>query len=252
MKITRWLSALTAPLLFLAGCQTHDQRWQTSADEPSDGAAIARTTERAAAPGDDAGPMNPIDNYKHERMRNAMRGLRYESGRAEIDAAEAAKVVTGRDAAAAAESNALGTELFETSMYVEAIEAQTRAVLQDPDVASYYSDLGLALTRKGKMDEAIAAYQSALDRDPESEATLARLAMGYELANRSAAAVEAWEQVVARVPTDTYAHMRLAVLNYYAGDYALAWEHVHAAEAAGGSVPPQFRPLLAQQMAEPN
>ena len=214
--------------------------------EGDPGPAPARSSASSSA---QAGPVNPIESYRQQRMAAALRGLRYDSGRAEIDAS--LPDLPARDAAEAVLSHGRGLDFYSQNMFVEAIEAFTRAVLLDPDAAQPYSDLALALVAKGRMSEALAAYGSALDRDPSAVETRMRRAMALEMADRSDEAVDEWNAVLEHDPDNATAHGRLAILHYYAGRYAEAWAHVHAVEALGGAVPPQFRPLLAAHMPEP-
>jgi tetratricopeptide (TPR) repeat protein len=254
----RLLCTLCAPALLLAGCQSggpageSHARGRHTTDQPAaDNRAVPAEIRTAQPPLNEVGPVHPIENYKQERLAQAMRGLRYDSGRVEIDAAEAAKVVTGHDAGAAAAKNAEGNDFLNSGLVVESIGAHTSAVLLDPDNAEYYSDLGVALTRKGLMDEALAAYRSSLDRNPANVETHVRLAKALQSWKQPVEAIQVWQHVLTLNPDSADVHSRLARLMYFEGRYAEAWEHVHAAEALGGSVPPQFRPMLAQHMPEP-
>ena len=47
------------------------------------------------------------------------------------------------------------------------------------------------------------------------------------------------------------AHDRLAVWNYYTGEYAAAWQHLHLAESYGQAVPAQLVQLLQSRMPDP-
>ncbi|MBW7904263.1 MAG: tetratricopeptide repeat protein [Phycisphaerae bacterium] len=227
----------------------------TAVDEPGlvagerTGGDSAPAPAQGSASSAQAGPANPIENYRQQRMAAAMRGLRYESGRAEIDTS--LSDLPAHDAAEAALSHGRGLDFYSRNMFVEAIGEFTRAVLQDPDAAQPYSDLALALVAKGRMNEALAAYASALDRDPSAVETRMRRAMAFEMADRSHEAIDEWSAVLEHDASNLAAHGRLAILYYYAGRYSEAWAHVHAVEALGGAVPPQFRPLLAAHMPEP-
>jgi len=53
-------------------------------------------------------------------------------------------------------------------------------------------------------------------------------------------------------PAHAQARERLALQLYYTGRPAEAWTQVHAAEALGQAVPPQFRALLARAYPEPS
>ena len=72
-----------------------------------------------------------------------------------------------------------------------------------------------------------------------------------ECCGLSGEAVDVWREVLTFNPNHAKTHERLAIALYYLGDYHASWAHVHAAEVLGHQVPPQFRPLLEAQMAEP-
>jgi hypothetical protein len=57
--------------------------------------------------------------------------------------------------------------------------------------------------------------------------------------------------LVERAPDHSAAHERLAIWYYYADQAALAWQHVHSAEALGHAMPPQFIALLKSRAPEP-
>lgn len=206
----------------------------------------------AAAVGRDdnsAGDLAPPSDYRKARLASAMRGLRYDSGRVERDEPAASQVIAGvADAQASYERGLVELEL---NRRVEAIEAFTHAVLIDPDVAEYYEGLGTALVYKRHEQEGVAAFRTALDVDSELASARFKLADALQRTGDRAGAIEQFRELIDAQPDHAEAHARLAVLLYYAEDNAGAWRHVHDAEALGGSVPPQFRVLLARQMTEP-
>jgi len=64
-------------------------------------------------------------------------------------------------------------------------------------------------------------------------------------------AIAHMQQVLGLDPEYAPAHERLAVWHYYRGDYAEAWDHVHAARDLGHDMPGQFMNLLTAQMPDP-
>lgn len=234
------LPALSLTLgLCLAGCQSK-----------SNSGHVATSAASPAAPAA-AGATSPIDDYRAARRKAAMRGLRYDTGFVTIHVEEAAQIVSGRDPAASAAAIAEGHALLEEGQQVGAIAAMTRAVLLAPEEPAAYDALGDVLTFKGRVEEAAAAFRTSLRLDPARTETRVRLANAQQMLNEFDAAIESWQMVLRDTPNDSLPHTRVAILHYYQGDFAAAWKHVHAAEALGGSVPPQFRPLLAERMAEP-
>lgn len=209
-------------------------------------------TPVAAAPGaslDTA--LGPPDHPRVAHLKHALRGLRYDSGRVEVDAATAAEVIRLADADDANETFARGVALLRRNRRVGAIEALTLCVILAPERAEHYAALGRALFAKGLSAEAAAAFRSALDRAPNRVETRFRLGMALQAGGDFAAAAVAWRDVLRFDPEHVGARIRVAIASYYLEDYASAWEFTHSVEALGESVPPQFRELLVAQMPEP-
>jgi hypothetical protein len=77
------------------------------------------------------------------------------------------------------------------------------------------------------------------------------LAHSLWMLSESDAAIAEMEEVIARDPANAAAYERLAIWRYYAGDDAAAWRNVHAAQALGHGLPPQFLDLLAARTPDP-
>jgi tetratricopeptide (TPR) repeat protein len=193
----------------------------------------------------------PPSEYRKALLWRAMRGLRYDSGRVEIDEAVAATIAQRGTPAQAMSEYERGRTLLRRNMRIQAIEAQTRAVLIAPDEAVLYEGLGAALLAMGKTPEAVAAYRTALDLDPQRVPARLGLADALQRQRRFEESADAFRDVIRLDPSHAEAHSRLAILLYYLDDDAGAWAQVHEAEALGASVPPQFRELLARRTPEP-
>lgn len=221
--------------------------------------AFSGTGEKPAGTTDDtmsaSDGASPIETYKKRVVREAMAGLRYDSGRVELDRATAPELDRLGDPAAASERREAGyASLGDYNNFLGAIRHFSDAVLTDPTDAQSYAGLGRALFLKGKVDESEAALRTALDLDatlPEPRALLASLLYG---SGRRDAGIEQWRSVLTVVgedPSDEHAdvrtetHERLATALYYAGDLAGAREHAAEAERRGGIVSEPFRALLA-------
>jgi len=206
---------------------------------------------RDAQAGSEEGTAPPSE-YRRALLWQAMRGLRYDSGRVEIEEPVAATIARPGTRERALAEYERGKLLLQRNMRIQAIEAHTRAVLIAPDEAVLYNGLGAALLSMAKTPEAIAAYRTALDRDPQDVAAHFGLADALQRQRQFEDAVDALRKVIRLDPSHAEAHIRLAVLLYYLDDAAGAWAQVHRAEALGSSVPPQFRELLAQHTPEPS
>ena len=190
-------------------------------------------------------------SFKEERMAEAMRGLVYDSGLVELDADYVNQIADFGDRQAAELEFELGMEmLYEVNDRTAAIAAFTRAVLCIQDNPDYYVGLGMALSYKGKSDKALAAFRSALMLNPDHFAAQYKMAYELQKLGQFTEAALGWQRVLEMEPENGEVHTQLALVYYYSGDYARSWKHVHAAEAFGSDVPPQFRPLLAAKMSE--
>jgi hypothetical protein len=184
-------------------------------------------------------------DWRRERERLAMRGLRYDTGRVEIDEAFAATVPGRGDVAAAQAEYARGLDLLANNRQLEALATFTRAVIMAPDQAEFYAELGRVLMYQGGLSrQALAALRTGLDLAPDSVELHYLLADLYNRVNERDAAVAEYNTVLALDSANGDAHARLAVLSYFAGDTPAAWEHYHAAQALGADVPVQLVPLL--------
>ncbi len=234
MFFARLILAISGCVCCLSACQS-SQRC-----DPEPGAEVGPGQETA-----------PPSEYHKALLWRAMRGLRYESGRVEIDEPVAATIAQRGTRAQAMSEYERGKTLLRRNMRIQAIEAHTRAVLIAPDEAVLYEGLGAALLAKGKTAEALAAYRTALDLDPQSLPARSGLADALQRQRRFEEAVEVYREVIRLDPSHAEAHSRLAILLYYLDDDDAAWAHVHNAEALGSSVPAQFRELLARRTPEP-
>lgn len=206
----------------------------------------SKTVGRAGL-AESGGATSPIENYKEQRMREAMRGLDYSSGRVTLtaEAAEVARPGTEADGARlAAEAEAI----FLTNDFPAAIAAYTKAVITYPRRAQTYLGLASALLPKGRFDEAEAAIRTALELEPRSPEARIALARLIEMRGENAPTIAAWKDVLAVDPRNAEAHARLAIATYYSGDSRGALEHVQACERLGGTLPAQFKDLIMQEL----
>jgi tetratricopeptide (TPR) repeat protein len=231
---------LTVALAICAGCLTACQSSQSSSSP--------RVTPTGPRTGEDTAPPS---HYRAELLRQAMRGLRYDSGLVEIDEPVAAAVAERGTLEQAMAEYERGQELLRQNRRIQAIEAHTRAVLIAPEAAVLYEGLGTALLAKQKGPEAIAAYRTALDLAPQSVSARFNLAQALQRAGQFEGAVDALHEVLGLEPDHADAHSRVAILLYYLQRDAEAWVHVHRVESLGATVLPQFRELLARRTPEP-
>jgi tetratricopeptide (TPR) repeat protein len=195
--------------------------------------------------------MSPIESHREARYRNAIRGLTFPTGFVE-SSADAAHVLAERHAGEGVEVLLQrGAEELERNMLDEVLATYTLAVLLDASDATAYEGLGRAFLAKRKKDNAIASFRTALRLDPTLSEARFLLGAAYWTQGDYQEALASWRRILDFDPNHAKAHERLAIALYFLRDYAESWQHVHAAEALGHQVPPQFRPLLEAQMPEP-
>jgi tetratricopeptide (TPR) repeat protein len=229
----------------------------TTASAPPSAAPVAEAAlEDAPADAGTSAAAQPVTldrsgGYLSGLVSAAMRGISYEGGALAIDTEAARTLVEGPDAAASARALEEGRRLIAINHREDAIAAMTRAVLLDPTSADALEGLGQALTVRRKYPQAAAAFRAALEQAPGSAALHVELADIQVRLNDREAAVAGLRRALELDPDHARARERLALQLYFTGRPDAAWDQVHASEARGHAVPPQFRVLLAQAHPEP-
>ncbi len=190
-------------------------------------------------------------NYKEERKRQAMLGLRYADGNVSVVPEDAKLVVGGKDEEASRASRSLALAAIEENLAYDAIQHATRAVLLDPASAPNYLTLGQALLTKRLVPEASAAFATGFGLDPTSVELSFAWADALSRGDQRQRAIDQFEVTLRLDSKHVRARERLAIQAYYLGQYERAWLEVHAVEALGHAVPPQFRVLLSESSPEP-
>jgi len=225
----------------LAGCQSTSM---TSVDKRTADPNVEYPPQTATA---DASPANPIEQYKQKILREAMQGLRYDTGRVRIDPDHPRNLQgVGTIEAARAKYRQGEYDLTHYNNFLGAIRNFSDAVIIKPDEPTLYLGLGKSLDYKGRPEQAEAAYRTALDLNPELVEAHALLAANLYAAGKDQNAIDEWNLVIGLDPNDGEAHGRLALAYYYQNNYTLSQKHLEQADRLGyDGIPPQFRPLLA-------
>jgi tetratricopeptide (TPR) repeat protein len=195
------------------------------------------------------GSASPSENYKQTRAREALAGLRFDSGVVTLteEASRIARPGTPAEAKAQierAEKLRLGND------YWGAIAAYRTAVIMAPARVESYLGFGRALMAEGKVVEALASFETARKLDPRSAEIAREIAMATETFGDFARSAEAWRGVLALDSRHGEAHYRLAVASFYTNDVTGAVRHISRAEAHGFAVPPQFKELVSGKAAQ--
>ena len=223
MRLLHWV-AFAAASAILAGCQSG-----------------VETTPMGTA------SASPVENYKDQRMREAMRGLDYSSGRVTLTA-EAKQIAQRGTREEAARLAAEAKATFETNDFPAAIAAYTRAVIVDPTWAETYLGLSSALVAKGRENEAEAAIRTAILLAPQAVDARVALARLIDMRGNSSTTIAAWYEVLALSSKVAEPHGRIAIALYYQGNRQEAQHHVRECERLGGNVPVQFKDLLLTEL----
>jgi tetratricopeptide (TPR) repeat protein len=204
-------------------------------------------TNETGAVSTDTAPTNPKERLFAEQWNEATQGIVFDTARGvvEVDRLASGTSRTADEQLAAADG------LFEGNRVVEAMGRYVLAARHDPARVEAYLGMGLVLARKGKDEEAIVAFRTAVDRDPEHLDARYRLANSLWAVSRQEDAIHEMNLLVTIDDLHARAHERLAVWQYYTGDYDAAWRHLHRAEELGQAVPGQLVPLLEKQMPDP-
>ncbi|MBI5865192.1 MAG: hypothetical protein HZB38_11920 [Planctomycetes bacterium] len=192
----------------------------------------------------------PDPDDREAELNEAMRGLRYDGLRLSTDERLAAEIVPSPSAEQSQTEQAAGRRAMEERRFINAVAALTRAVLNDPGNDSALESLAWALEKAGRPREASIVQRSVIEANPGEARLHEAQALFAQSAGDFVCAADAWRTVTTLDPRHATARGRLAVLLYFSEDYTGAWETIHAAEAAGQTVPPQLRPLLEERSPE--
>ena len=119
MKHIPLVLLIVAAVALVAGCQPgQTDTGQTLIEQ--------RAASSPAAPAERT--ISPPNEYRRRLTREAMRGLRYDSGRVEIDREAAAELVQGQDVQAAQSEYERGQAALRRNALNESLRAHTRAV----------------------------------------------------------------------------------------------------------------------------
>lgn len=178
--------------------------------------------------------------YRKARLREAMGGIDYESGRAVIGDVPHTIILQQ----STSDAYSVGMTALQNNDRVAAVQSLTHAVILDDKNPDHFIGLARALLISNKIDEAIAALRTALDLDEDSEARVL-LAEALSWQGNFAAAIANLETVVTANTDHAHAYSRLAVFRYYTQDNDGARDALDRAIALGAETPQQLPDLLA-------
>lgn len=145
----------------------------------------------------------------------------------------------------------LGSLLESKGRYDEAMAYFEAALRIDPN--DYWSHYAMAkmLAGRGKLDEAAGHYRSALESEqsPTLYFEYAGVLVGLRKLDEAA---EAYRDAIRLEPGYAGAHNNLAVVLFFKGDYAGAWEEIELCRQYGGNVRPGLLKALSLKMPEPH
>jgi tetratricopeptide (TPR) repeat protein len=220
-------------------------------------AMVGCTATEATTSADGDRGLNPIENYKQARFREAIRGLDYSSGRVRVNPREAQQVVPPGSPLRFDVQMEEASALLAGNAYVESIAAFTKAVILKPDSPDAYVGLAKSLRTKGELKMGLAALRTSLDLRPDHIETRYLLAEFLWQNNQWAESRAALEQLVA-LPANSdddrkyqgEAWRMLASAYWYDGNARKALEAANKAIENGAEVPPQLLDLINDALAK--
>ncbi len=220
-------------ILFAAGCHSNEPMANNAND--------VRVQENSS--------IEPVakagNSYRAKLTQAALRGLDFESGRVQIDAAEATAKFGVLAKASASTYLDSSRSAYRSGQIIKSLDQIARAIVADRSKFEAYEQLGILLLAKRKKESAEAAFRTALDLNPDSVKAHRFLAMtltGWP--SRYGEAISEYEKVVELDPEYGFAYARMAVLHFYQQQPGIARKYVALAEANDGLVPAQFKHLL--------
>ncbi|MBV6459141.1 MAG: hypothetical protein HONBIEJF_02284 [Fimbriimonadaceae bacterium] len=214
------------------------------------GAPDGKTMAGSGVSAAEGSGLNPIENYKQAKLKDALKGLTYD-GAVRVDQTVASTIIDGPSSEGSMRAVKEAQRFFEGNDYVAAIKGFTKAVLLDVNNVKAYEGLAKSLITKGETAKAELAFKRAVELDPKDanlHHELALIAFGRNDLNTAA---DLWRKALEIDGSMTVAHERLAVLEFYRDNFEKSWQHVKRCEALGGEVPAQLKSMLAEKMAEP-
>lgn len=230
----------------LCGCES-TERGPTTQPSTSLTAVSSNDDDHAldVADGMIIGPETNEFGDKGKRLALALEGLTFEGGFVQVTPNRR------NDAALALRRNAEGDQLLDSNRVFEAIRAYRVAIQTEPSLALPYYGLGMALQGRGQTEYAIASFATAKRQDPTLLEARFALAMALQMNLLLDDAIAEMLGYVELNPENALAHERLAIWYRYAGNLVKAWDHTHAAQALGHTMPGQFVALLQRDMPDP-
>jgi Flp pilus assembly protein TadD len=219
-------------LVVLAACES---------TQPASTMPAASQPDGASSPAPD--PRSDRDRARERQWQEAIAGVSFDTGRVIVE-----RPLDANEYQASMDE---GRAKLEINHKTPAVKAFVEAVRAAPDRVEPYIALGHAMIVKGKIDLAEASYRTALDLEPEHVNARTALAMTLSREGHRDEAIETMNEVLEIDSANGFAHERLAIWHYYEGDFATAWEHVHAARRLDHPMPPQFINLLDGKMPDP-
>ncbi len=197
------------------------------------GQVAARSTEKPAAPGNQASPAggaaqktsSPIYRTPSGETDHFRLALYYQrTGDFENALVQYRGVLEANELNPEAHNN-LGLLYQDKALYEEAIREFRRATFIDPKYMTAHNNLGVALLKSGKVDAAITEFKWIATAEPRNIEALTNLALALKTNGRSEEARETLQRVLDIDSKYPAAHYNLALILEEGGDLARAVEH---------------------------
>ena len=243
MKMSlRGVLLLPVFLILINGCNSNSPV-TTNDDQPTSVSQAGNTADPILVAG---------NSYRGELTKQALRGLKYDSGRVTIDQPLVNELTVGLRADQAQSMGEDGKRALQSGDAIKSLELLTKAVILNANSAELLESLGTTLLAKKKLNFAEAAFRSSLDINPNSATVHHKLGLTLSgTPSRFEEAIEHYQTSTELDPENGHAYSRIAILNYYQGRPEQSQQFVALAEANGYLVPGQFKNILNGGIAPP-
>ena len=189
------------------------------------------------------------NSYRAALTREALKGLKYDTGRVTVDNAWAPALLNESSTADAKALHESAKTAYRQGRLLDALKDLAKSVIIDPRQATTYETLGTTLLGKKKVDKAEAAFRTAIDLDPNYARAHEQLGLTLSgSSERFEEAIKHYSIAAELAPDNGHVYSRLAILNYYLNRPEQSRKYIQLATIHGYEVPRQLRGLLNGQL----
>ena len=145
----------------------------------------------------------------------------------------------------------LGWSYFNKGDTDIALKRFNQALILDPNFAPAYFGIGYVYSVQNKLDLAIQNYRKSIEKDPTFSHSYSNLGLALLYSGKRKEALPSFKKALEIDPQNGDGHANIATYYFEAGDYSLAWKHIHLAQDYKAAVNPNFLRDLKGKLPEP-